>query len=138
VIDDYAHHPTEIRATLAAAKVRFPESEIWAVFQPHTFSRTRTFLADLGKAFGDAHHVVVTPIYASRERPDPSLSGRQVVEQIVHPDARYLPSLEEAAADLLARIRPGSVVVTLSAGDGNQVGRLVLEGLAGRGQGGGA
>jgi UDP-N-acetylmuramate--alanine ligase len=138
VIDDYAHHPTEIRATLAAARLRYPQSAVWAVFQPHTYSRTREFLGDLARSFAEADHVLVTEVYPSRERPDPSFRGSEVVERIVHPDARYLPSLEAAASDLLARVRPGSVVVTLSAGDGNRVGRLLLEGLARRGQGGGA
>ena len=138
VIDDYAHHPTEIRATLAAARSRFPEGEIWAVFQPHTFSRTRTFLDELSHAFGDADHVVVTAIYAAREEWDPDISGQTIVERMLHPDAHYIPDLDEAAAELLTRVGPGSVVLTLSAGDGNRVGRTVLEAMARRGQGGGA
>lgn len=138
VIDDYAHHPTEIRATLAAARERFPESEIWAVFQPHTFSRTRTFLGELSHAFGDADHVIVTAIYAAREEWDPDISGQTIVERMLHPDAHYIPELDEAAAELLSRVGPGSVVLTLSAGDGNRVGRIVLEAMARRGQGGGA
>jgi UDP-N-acetylmuramate--alanine ligase len=138
VIDDYAHHPTEIRATLAAARIRFPEGEIWAVFQPHTFSRTRTFLDELSLAFGDADHVIVTAIYAAREEWDPDISGQTIVERMLHPDAHYIPDLDEAAAELLTRVSPGSVVLTLSAGDGNRVGRTVLEAMARRGQGGGA
>lgn len=138
VVDDYAHHPSEVRATLAAARTRFPGAEIWAVFQPHTYSRTRTFLEALAQAFDDADHVIVTAIYAAREAGDPEISGRTIVERMLHPDAHYIPDLDEAAAELLTRVRPGSVVLTLSAGDGNRVGRAVLEAMARRGLGGGA
>ncbi|MGH2626701.1 MAG: glutamate ligase domain-containing protein, partial [Anaerolineales bacterium] len=138
VVDDYAHHPTEVRATLAAARGRFPEAEIWAVFQPHTYSRTRTFLGELATAFGDADHVIVTAIYSAREEQDPEISGLTIVERMLHPEANYIPDLDKAAAALLTRVTPGSVVITLSAGDGNRVGRTVLEAMARRGQGGGA
>jgi UDP-N-acetylmuramate--alanine ligase len=126
VIDDYAHHPTEIRATLAAAKLRYPEAEIWAVFQPHTYSRTRALLEGFAGAFADANHVIVTEVFASREAHDPTVSGRLIVERMVHPEARFIPSLAEAAESVLARLRPPAVLVTLSAGDGNEVGMQVL------------
>jgi UDP-N-acetylmuramate--alanine ligase len=126
VIDDYAHHPTEIRATLAAARQRFPGGDVWAVFQPHTFSRTRTLLDDIAAAFADANHVVVTEIYASRETSDGTLQGRDVARRIRHADVRFAASLAEAAEMVGKEVGPGSVVVTLSAGDGNQVGRLLL------------
>jgi UDP-N-acetylmuramate--alanine ligase len=138
VIDDYAHHPSEIRATLSGARRRYPEAQIWAVFQPHTFSRTRTFLNEWPAALGQADHVVVTAIYAAREPNDPDLEGAAIVERMMHPDARYIPGLDDAAEEVLSRVRPGSVVLTMSAGDGNRVGVRVLSGLAGRGPGGGA
>jgi UDP-N-acetylmuramate--alanine ligase len=138
VIDDYAHHPSEIRATLSGARRRYPEAQIWAVFQPHTFSRTRTFLNEWPAALGQADHVVVTAIYAAREPNDPDLEGAAIVERMMHPDARYIPGLDDAAEEVLSRVRPGSVVLTMSAGDGNRVGKRVLSGLAGRGPGGGA
>jgi len=129
VIDDYAHHPTEIKATLSAARSLFPQAEIWAVFQPHTFSRARTFLQAFGGAFGEADHVIVTEIFASREAPDPSMTGEMVAKTVSHPDVRFIPDLAEAAAMLEMAVRPGAVVVTLSAGDGNLVGKLLLEAL---------
>jgi UDP-N-acetylmuramate--alanine ligase len=132
VVDDYAHHPTEIRATLAAARQRFPGAEIWAVFQPHTYSRTRALLEDFAAAFGDAHHVVVTEVFASREAPDPSVSGRLIVERMMHPDAQFMPTLAGAAQSLWERLRPPAVVLTLSAGDANEVGRRVLDHLQGQ------
>jgi UDP-N-acetylmuramate--alanine ligase len=132
VIDDYAHHPTEIRSTLAAARQRYPEAELWAVFQPHTYSRTRALLEDFAAAFGDANHVIVTEVFASREAPDPSVSGRLIVERMVHPDAQFIPALADAAESVIGRVRPPAVVLTLSAGDGNEVGARVLARLQGK------
>jgi UDP-N-acetylmuramate--alanine ligase len=129
VIDDYAHHPTEIKATLSAARSLYPEADLWAVFQPHTFSRARAFLEAFGGAFGDADHVIVTEIFASREAPDPSMTGELVARNVSHPDVRFIPDLGEAARALEAVVRPGSVVVTLSAGDGNLVGKQLLQAL---------
>jgi len=131
VIDDYAHHPSEIRATLQAARQRYPQADVWAVFQPHTFSRTRALLDGFAGAFGDADHVLVTEIFAAREQPDGVTSGRRLVEAMTHPQARFVPSLDEALAVLEAEVRPGSVVVTLSAGDANRVGKDLLARRAG-------
>lgn len=130
IVDDYAHHPTEIRATLAAARERFPRASVWAVFQPHTYSRTKTLLDDFAQAFGDANHVIVTDIFASRESPDPTVSSQMLVERMSHQDVRFIPGLEVAARTLQERVQAPAVVVTLSAGDGNQVGRLLLQALS--------
>ncbi|MGH2621325.1 MAG: UDP-N-acetylmuramate--L-alanine ligase, partial [Anaerolineales bacterium] len=78
VIDDYAHHPSEIEATLQAARQKFPQADLWAVFQPHTYSRTKAFAARLARAFGAADHVIVVDIYASREAPDPEVSAERL------------------------------------------------------------
>jgi len=129
VVDDYAHHPTEIRATLAAARRRYAGRQIWAMFQPHTFSRTRALLADFAASFGDADHVLVTDIFRSREAFDSSVSAQDIVARMGHPDARYLPSLDEATATLLAEMKPGDVLITLGAGDGNIVGEGVLKAM---------
>ena len=126
VIDDYAHHPSEIRATLQAVRQRYPQATVWAVFQPHTHSRTRTLLDGFAGAFGDADRVLVTEIFAAREQPDGVTSGRLLVEKMSHPQARYVPSLEAAREVLEAEVKPGAVVVTLSAGDANQVGKDLL------------
>ncbi len=131
-VDDYAHHPTEIRATLAAARRRFAGHPLWVMFQPHTYSRTRALLADFAAAFDAADHVVIVDIYRSREAPDPSLSAADIVRRMTHPDVRYVPALEDAAAYLCEQLRPGEVLLTLGAGDGNTVGRNVLETLASR------
>jgi UDP-N-acetylmuramate--alanine ligase len=127
VIDDYAHHPTEIRATLAAARTRYPGRPIWAVFQPHTFSRTRALLDDFAAAFGDADHVVILDIFPARETDDGSVNSRDIVARMRHPDARLIGPLEEAAGYLAGRLRPGDVLITLGAGDGYRVGERILE-----------
>lgn len=129
VIDDYAHHPTEIKATLAAAHSRYPDRPIWALWQPHTYSRTRALQYKFAAAFGDADHVLVTEIYAARE-PDPgNFSARQVVAAMRHPDARFVLDLAAAEIFLNEHLRPGDVLLVLSAGDADQLSGQVLDDL---------
>jgi UDP-N-acetylmuramate--alanine ligase len=132
VVDDYAHHPTEIRATLAAARLKFPGRPIWAVFQPHTYSRTAALVTGFAEAFDDADHVLVTSIYAARELDTLGVSGMDVVARMDHPDAKHVETLDDAVAALLARIQPGDVIITLGAGDGHLVGTRVLGALNGQ------
>lgn len=127
VIDDYGHHPTEIRATLDAARARYGERPLWAVFQPHTYSRTKALWNDFAISFEQADHVVVLDIYAAREKDTLGVSAADLAGQMVHPDARYLGGLDAAAEYVLTHAEPDAVIVTLSAGDGNQVGSHVLE-----------
>jgi UDP-N-acetylmuramate--alanine ligase len=122
VIDDYAHHPTEIRATLAAARERFPNRALWAVFQPHTFTRTRALLDEFACAFDEADHVIITEIFAARETDTVGTSGRDVVARMTHRDARFIAPLDEAAEYIAQNARAGEVLITLGAGDVNQVG----------------
>jgi UDP-N-acetylmuramate--alanine ligase len=129
VVDDYAHHPTEIRATLAAARGRYPDSEIWAVFQPHTYSRTKALLDEFAESFGDADHVIVVDIYAAREYDDLGVSAADIVARMAHPDVRHIASLDEAVTYLGQHLKPGEVLITLGAGDGYLVGERVLTGL---------
>lgn len=127
VVDDYAHHPTEIRATLQAARERFPQRNLWAVWQPHTFSRTRALLTEFAEAFGMADHVVVLPIYASRETDTLGVRSTDVIAAMRHPDVRCAGSLDEALVWLGTEVRPGDVVLTLGAGDGYRVGEWLIE-----------
>lgn len=129
VIDDYAHHPTEIRATLTAARQRFPGRRLWAVWQPHTFSRTRLMLDDFAASFAQADRVIALDIYASREADDPGINTAIVVKRMGHAGAVHIPERRAAADYLLERLHPDDVVLTLGAGDGDVVGRWVLEGL---------
>jgi UDP-N-acetylmuramate--alanine ligase len=127
LIDDYAHHPTEIKATLSAARQRFPGRRIWAVWQPHTFSRTRQILFDFAHAFGDADQVIVTEIYPARELPPPDgFSSVDVVNALSHPAVVYARDLLAAEQALLENLKPGDVVLVLSAGDADQISRDVL------------
>lgn len=132
VVDDYAHHPTEIRATLSAARERFPGRAVWAVWQPHTYSRTKALLEDFARAFDHADHVLILPIYAAREQDTLGVSSADVLARMTHPDARLVGSREEAVALLGAEVRPGDVVLTLGAGDGDRVGEWLLIALRGR------
>ncbi len=128
VIDDYAHHPTEIRATLAAARARYPGRKIWAVWQPHTYSRTRTLFFEFSRAFLDADEVLVTEVYAARE-PKQEFSSAEVVSSMPHPSARFTNSLQATTEYLLKNLRSGDVLLVLSAGDADQVSANVLAGL---------
>jgi len=130
VIDDYAHHPTEIRATLAAARMRFPRSRLWVVWQPHTYSRTRLLLHDFVAAFEQADHVLVTEIYAAREQqPEDGFSSQQIVAAMTYPNAICIPDFSQAVKFLLDRLIPGDVLLVLSAGDADQISARVVEQL---------
>lgn len=129
VVDDYAHHPTEIRATLTAARQRFPGRSLWAVWQPHTYSRTKTLLRGFAEAFDRADHVLVLPVYAARERDTLGVTSADVVAAMAHPDARLMDSREEAVVVLGTEVHPGDVVLTLGAGDGDRVGEWLLTAL---------
>lgn len=120
LVDDYAHHPTEIRATLAGARARYPERRIWAVWQPHTYSRTQTLMYEFSRAFSDADEVLVTEIYASREAKQ-EFSSAEVVSSMPHTSARYGGSLVDTKKYLLEHLRFGDVVIVLSAGDADQI-----------------
>lgn len=126
VVDDYAHHPTEIRATLAAARARFPQRTLWAVFQPHTFSRTRALLAEFVCAFEEADHVIVTEVYAARERESYGTSGADIVARMTHRDARFIATLEETSRFLREHVQAGDVLITLGAGDVHRVAEILM------------
>jgi UDP-N-acetylmuramate--alanine ligase len=132
VVDDYAHHPTEIRVTLAAARLKYPGRPLWAIFQPHTYSRTATLLEDFAQAFGQADHVLVTGIYAAREHNVQGISGADLVACMGHPSARYVEELAQAADTLLDEVRAGDLVLTLGAGDVFLAGERLLERLQAR------
>jgi hypothetical protein len=127
VIDDYAHHPTEVEATLAAARGSYPDARIWAVFQPHTFSRTQRMLYRMGDSFQNADRVIVTDIFAAREIDDGSVTASELVAASDHPSICHVSGLEAASDYLLERVSDGDVVITLGAGDGYKIGEMLLE-----------
>lgn len=131
VIDDYAHHPTAIKATLSAARERYAGHSIWAVWQPHTFSRTRELLEEYALAFDAADHVIVTDLYPARELPPEGVTTTQftagIVSKIQHRSITHAPTFDQAVDALQAAQEP-AVIVIMSAGDAPQVGIRYLEG----------
>ena len=125
-IDDYAHHPTEIKATLKAAREYYPGSRIRAVWQPHTYSRTKSLLKDFAASFADADEVIITDIFAARESYT-DFGIEDVMRAVGHPAARHLADNQEVTDYLAGSLRQGDVVITLSAGDANLISPMTLE-----------
>jgi UDP-N-acetylmuramate--alanine ligase len=133
VVDDYAHHPTEVRATLQAAKdAGF--GRIWTVFQPHRYSRTRTLGAEFGAAFDLADHVVLMDVYGAGEAPVPGVSGKTVLDELLLHDPRsqvaYFPHRSDIESYVVGRVRPGDLVMTMGAGDVTTIGGELVRALA--------
>jgi UDP-N-acetylmuramate--alanine ligase len=130
-VDDYAHHPSELAATLAAARQAFPGRRIVAVFQPHLYSRTAEHWEAMGRALGAADQVIVTEIYGARESPLPGVSGRQVAEAAARAGTtvEFVPDRDRLAERIGLTMRPGDVVLTLGAGDITRVGRELVRWL---------
>jgi UDP-N-acetylmuramate--alanine ligase len=128
VIDDYGHHPTEILATLRAARsCNF--ARVHVLFQPHRYSRTSDLLPALAAAFADADSVEVLDIYAAGEEPLPGISAPALVSASTHPAMYYADSFAEAAARLTRRVQPGDAILTLGAGNISQAVPLLLQAL---------
>ena len=137
MIDDYAHHPTEVRANLETARAG-PWERLVAVFQPHRYSRTAAFAAEFGSSFECADRVVVTDVYGAGEQPVPGVSGKLVADAVCEAlpgrPVAYLPRRAEVLAYLEACVRPGDAVLTLGAGDISALGEEVLVALRGEGE----
>jgi UDP-N-acetylmuramate--alanine ligase len=129
IVDDYGHHPTEIKATLAAARSGW-NRRLVTVFQPHRYSRTRDLLMEFATAFYQADSLILTEIYAAGESPIEGVSGRLLYEQIKqhgHKDVHFLPGTDAIVEKLLSVVRPGDMVLTLGAGDVWKIGKAVFE-----------
>lgn len=126
VIDDYAHHPTEARATLAAARVRFPGRRIIVYLQPHTFSRTYAMLDAWANALDAADVVRIGDVYPARETGDPHAAAQALAERMVHPDVQTVGDVLSASAAIAPLLRSGDVLLTLGAGDGYRVGDAII------------
>ncbi len=129
LIDDYAHHPTEIQATLATARERFGNGRIVVVWQPHTYSRVLALWDEFANAFSDADLVVVTDIFAAREQAPQGFSMAEKVGQIRHAHVNYQATLQEASNYLLKELKPGDALLVLSAGDADKISQTVIRGL---------
>ncbi|MDO4344785.1 MAG: UDP-N-acetylmuramate--L-alanine ligase [Eubacteriales bacterium] len=127
IIDDYAHHPTEIAATLRAAKNR-PHETLWCVFQPHTYTRTKALMDDFAKALSLADKVVLADIYAARETDNLGISSETLMERIrsLGTEAHYFPSFDEIETFLLQKCVHGDLLITMGAGDVVKIGEKLL------------
>jgi UDP-N-acetylmuramate--alanine ligase len=128
VVDDYGHHPTEIRATLAAAR-ECGHRRIHVVFQPHRYSRTLDLLEEFGSAFKDADTVVVLPIYAASEEPIPGVTAERLAEKIVGPQVQFAPDPASAIAAVVAQAGERDLILTLGAGSVSQLAPQILAAL---------
>ena len=137
VVDDYAHHPTEVAATLAAARQRAGDGRVLAVFQPHRWSRTAAMADELAVALGAADEVVVMEVYGAGEAPLPGVSGGRVADAVPLPAGRVVfePSWSRVPPLVAERSRPGDLVLTMGAGDVTVIGGEVLALLAQEGEG---
>jgi UDP-N-acetylmuramate--alanine ligase len=117
LVDDYAHHPTEIRTTLAAARTTYPDRRIWAVWQPHTYSRIQTLFSDFTNAFFDADHVIVLDVYAAREKKPKDFSLNKLIKEINNREVDFISDKEDAAQFLLKELLPGDLLLVFTAGD---------------------
>jgi UDP-N-acetylmuramate--alanine ligase len=135
VIDDYGHHPTEIRATLAAAKIGSGGRRTLVLFQPHRYTRTHDLMGEFARSFNNADTLLISEIYAASEDPIEGVSGETLTDAIQrygHKDVHYIGGLEGAAQSIREHIQPGDMVITLGAGTVNRVGDQIVELLRSR------
>ncbi len=128
IVDDYAHHPTEIKATIDAAK-RYPHNELWIAFQPHTYTRTKAFLQDFADVLSEADHVILTDIYAARE-PDPGdISSKDIADLLekAGTDVTYLRSFDEIEKFILKNLVNDDLLITMGAGNIVDIGEHLLK-----------
>lgn len=128
IYDDYAHHPTEIKATIKSAK-NINANKIWVVFQPHTYTRTYTLFNEFVTAFENADEVILTDIYAAREKDTGLISSKQLAEKIneYSNNCSYISTLEDCAAYLRKHVQDGDIVLTIGAGTVTKIGRELLK-----------
>jgi UDP-N-acetylmuramate--alanine ligase len=128
IIDDYAHHPTEIKATFKTAK-RYPHRELWVIFQPHTYTRTKAFLDEFADALSLADHVIVAEIFAARETDTLGMSGEVLKNRIAErgTDCYYFPTFEEIEKFVQKTVVDNDLLITMGAGDIVKVGEELLQ-----------
>lgn len=125
MVDDYAHHPTEITATIQAARMAYPGRRLWTVWQPHTYSRTQTLLREYALALSRSDKILITEVFAAREKPT-GFSAVKVADAIVGTPVTFTPTLEDAVKNLENNLQPGDVVLVLSAGDATIINQELL------------
>ena len=130
VVDDYAHHPTEVQATLAAARHAYPDRRLVLVFQPHLYSRTRDLQAEFAEALAAADALWLCDIYGAREAPDPTVTSALIADRLPAGVLRWMGPRGEVLEPLRVAVSPGDLVVTMGAGDVTRVGPALLDALA--------
>lgn len=133
VIDDYGHHPTELAATLAAARAVFPGRRLVAAFQPHRYSRTKALFEEFGSALCNADQLFLTEIYPASEKPIPGITGKSLAEHIASiskTPVRFYPTLDGLLSGLDGFLKPDDVLLTLGAGSITKIAEAWLEGRA--------
>ena len=127
IIDDYAHHPTEIAATLKSA-AHYPHKKLWCIFQPHTYTRTKALFSEFAEALAHADHVILADIYAARETDTLGISSEQLAAAVKEHgcDATYLPSFAAIEEFVTAHCQPGDLLITMGAGDVVNIGEDLL------------
>lgn len=130
VMDDYAHHPTEVRSTIATARAAFPGRRLIAVYQPHTYSRIAYLWEEWTRCWDGLDELVVLETYAAREMPLEGKSAEDLARAIIGPPTHYAATFDDAASQAAALARPGDVIFTMGAGDVIEVGPKILERLA--------
>jgi len=138
VLDDYAHHPTEVRAVLSMARQMFP-NRVVVVFQPHRYSRTNALVEDFGRCFEDADLVIVTDVYGADEIPEPGVTGELIVESIKKENPNkhviYYPERATLASNVCSHLEEGDIIITMGAGDITQCSREILENIQSKNSG---
>ena len=138
VVDDYAHHPTEVKASIAAARKNWPDRRIIAAFQPHLYSRTQQLFEDFGMSFFDADKMIVTDVYPSREKPIEGVSGELITNaarDYGHRDVTYVPDAKQLPKKLKEVVEPGDLIITMGAGDIYKYGEQFIELIGGTANG---
>jgi|UniRef100_UPI0040494F9F UDP-N-acetylmuramate--alanine ligase len=130
IIDDYGHHPTEVEVTLTAAKRYAGDGSLIVIFQPHRYSRTKAFMSEFAKALSFADQVVLLEVYAASEKPIPGVTSETIAEEMEN--GYFIPNFLEASDWVIAKAKPGDVIVTLGAGDVNSLAPIISDGLARR------
>lgn len=129
VVDDYGHHPTEVRVTLETAKRYAGEGRVLVIFQPHRYSRTQAFLHDFASALSLADFVALLEIYPASEAPIPGVSSRNIVELMKKEQANFEPSMLQIVSDIVEQAKSGDLILTLGAGDVNSLAPIIIQAL---------
>ena len=129
IIDDYGHHPTEVRVTLETARRYAGTGEVFVIFQPHRYTRTQMFSKEFGEALSLADHVYLLEVYPASEEPIPGVTSNLIAREQSAEKFHYQPSMIEVIDEIAAKVQPGDVVLTLGAGDVNSLGPVLLSSL---------